>query len=83
MRLTRSKPWFSRLAKSTARIHRQTGDIHNRCFGCRDMDGYGPNLRIQRYVAARHQYRNHDHHFLDGLSHTSTQNRDLRRMQVK
>jgi hypothetical protein len=37
--------------------YRQTGDIHDRCFGGRGMGGYGPALWIRRYLAASHRYR--------------------------
>jgi hypothetical protein len=49
--------------------YRQTGDIHDRCFGGLGMGGYGPRFEfidIWRLVIDTGA----DYHFLDGLPHT-------------
>ena len=42
-----------------------------------------PAVWLFRYVATRHQHRNDDHHFPDGLHHSATQNKDTRALELK
>jgi hypothetical protein len=63
--------------------HRQTTNVPDRNGHRARLGHIGSAFRIQRYLAARDQYRNDHCHFPDGLPDQSTQNRDTEAMQVK
>ena len=83
MRPTKSKSWFSRFAKSTARI---TGKPVTFMIAVSVVAAWavtGPTLRIQRYLAAVINTGTTIITFLMVFLIQSTQNRDSEAMQVK
>ena len=71
------------LCEINRKDHRQTVDIHDRCFGCRGMGGYGSTVRISDTWQLVINTRTTIITFLMVFLIQSTQNRASEAMQVK